>query len=238
MVMFFEQEDGSVSEPTVMKHWRQDWAYEDKVLFEYSHDNRWQRRKLSTKEVAGKWSQSVFQVDDSPRYESYGEWRHNASFSTWLSHTTRRPLPRREYSVRQDYSVLEGFNRHTVTQYGWVQEEENWKLVLDTKGQVKKSAPYIAKEEGLARYQTITNFDFSAGDDYMAKAAPVWLLVRSKWADLKKKNQTLRLKKHVDGKPMFMPLFGLAQEFVDGGISREQASNKVDQIIDQYLFKG
>ncbi len=131
MVMFFKQDDGSVSEPMVMKHWRQDWRFEDTSLLEYSHDNTWRKRLLPKNVVEGTWSQAVFQVDDSPRYESYGSWQHNGSFSTWISQTTRRPLPRREHSVRDDYHALEGFNRHTVMRHGWVQEEENWKLVLD-----------------------------------------------------------------------------------------------------------
>ena len=135
MVMFFKQDDGSVSQPMVMKHWRQDWRFEDTSLLEYSHDNTWKNRPLSKNSVEGTWSQAVFQVDDSPRYESYGSWQHNSSFSTWISQTTRRPLPRREHSVRDDYHALEGFNRHTVTRHGWVQEEENWKLVLDDKGE-------------------------------------------------------------------------------------------------------
>lgn len=234
MVMYFKQKDGSVSEPMVMKHWRQDWTYEDRILLEYSHDNRWNKVKLARKDVAGKWSQAVFQVDDSPRYESYGQWQHNASFSTWISHTTRRPLPRREYSVRDDYSVLEGFNRHTVTQYGWVQEEENWKLLLNDSGD-PAAKPYVAKEEGLARYREVSNVDFSAGDSYMKKTAPVWALVRHTWVELVNDNATIKLKKTVDGQPMFMPLFTLAQNFADDEVSLSEAAIEVEKIVSRYL---
>ena len=79
----------------------------------------------------GAWVQSVYQVDDSPRYAASGRWEHSDSFSTWISDETWRPLPRREFSVRKDYQVLVGTNRHTITPTGWVQEENNLKLALD-----------------------------------------------------------------------------------------------------------
>ena len=152
LVMTIQQEDGSLSEPIVMKHWRQDWRYQDITLLEYQNDNKWITRTLDAGEVEGKWTQAVFQVDDSPRYEAIGEWQHNSSFSSWKSSKTRGPLPRREYSVRDDYNVLEGYNTHVVTRHGWRQVEENWKLKTDGSGWPDSALPYLAKEQGLARY--------------------------------------------------------------------------------------
>ncbi len=238
MVMFFKQEDGSVSEPMVMKHWRQDWRFEDTALLEYSHNNTWKKRLLSKSVVEGTWSQAVFQVDDSPRYESFGKWQHNGSFSTWISQTTRRPLPRREYSVRDDYHALEGFNRHTVTRHGWVQEEENWKLVLDKAGNPVSQEPYLAKEEGLARYQALKDFDFSGGDKYFANTEPVWKLVRTTWSELIANYPNIKLKKTHDGKPMFMPLFSLAVEFAENKMTADDAQKRVDVILANYLIKN
>ena len=60
MVMFFEQDDGSISDPIVVKHWRQDWHYEDKTINVYIGDNIWKKQTLSDKEIQGKWSQSVY----------------------------------------------------------------------------------------------------------------------------------------------------------------------------------
>ena len=53
---------------------------------------------------------------------------------------------------------------HTLTPTGWVQEEENLKLVLDAQGQPDEDAPYLARELGVARYEHVVGFDFSAGD--------------------------------------------------------------------------
>lgn len=235
MVMYFEQEDGSISDPMVMKHWRQDWTYEDTTLLEYQDQNVWHSRTLKHGDVKGQWSQAVFQVDDSPRYESYGRWQHNNSFSSWLSEKTRRPLPRRESSVRQDYDVLEGFNRHTVTQTGWVQEEENWKLRLADNAEPSAQMPYIAKEQGLARYRSVTDFDFSAGDEYMTNTAVVWKAVRDEWRDLIDTNKTIKLKKSVDGQPMFMTLFSLADSFANNKVSEREAKVQVKRTIQEFI---
>ena len=92
MVMFFEQDDGSISDPIVVKHWRQDWHYEDKTINVYMGDNIWKKQTVSDKEIQGKWSQSVYQVDDSPRYQGYGEWKHyknNKKFKSKNYHVKR-----------------------------------------------------------------------------------------------------------------------------------------------------
>ena len=60
-----------------------------------------------------------------------------------------RPLPRRESSVRDDYDVLIGHNRHTIVPSGWVHEEENYKVVLDGHGNVDNGLPYLSKELGI-----------------------------------------------------------------------------------------
>ncbi len=90
------KDDGSVSEPMVQKHWREDWQYEPKQLIEYQGAEQWQRRGLSGSQRRGQWSQTVDQTDDSPRYASLGRWEHSADLSNWISADTWRPLPRRE----------------------------------------------------------------------------------------------------------------------------------------------
>ena len=82
--------------PFVQKHWRQDWRYEDTDLHVFIGRNRWVRQTRTAEEARGRWSQAVFQVDDSPRYEALGEWEHYGSYSAWTSERTARPLPRRE----------------------------------------------------------------------------------------------------------------------------------------------
>lgn len=235
MVMYFKQEDGSAPEPFILKHWRQDWVYQDKVLLEYDHRRKWIKKTLSDSESQGAWSQAVFQVDDSPRYESIGRWEHNNSFSTWLSGTTRRPLPRRESSVRKDYQVLEGFNRHTITRYGWVQEEENWKLVIDEDGKKNTQTPYISKELGVARYRLVANVDFSPGDRYLKETGPFWASVRQEWARLIKEKTSIALARIVDGQPLFMPLFQYADQLRDKDVDISEQKQFIKDTLAKYV---
>ena len=238
MVMYFKKEDGSVSPPMVMKHWRQDWTYQDKELLVFDHRNRWQKQKLNRRQRKGTWSQAVFQVDDSPRYESFGRWRHNGSFSSWVSDVTRRPLPRREFSIRDDYQVLEGFNRHTITRTGWVQEEENWKLVVGENGASNVADPYLSKEEGIARYQRVVDVDFAPGDEYMKLAGKFWADVRDHWNQVIDENKTLQLHKKVEGKPLYQHLFQYAQTVMDKGeYDPEQGRLFARQSIESYIKK-
>ena len=53
---------------SIVKHWRQDWIYQNKDLYLYDKDNNWTYKNLSRSDVKGQWTQKVFQVDDSPRY--------------------------------------------------------------------------------------------------------------------------------------------------------------------------
>ncbi len=212
MVMYIRQEDGSASSPIIMKHWRQDWEYQKRTQFVYAGYDRWNKQKQHRETIEGTWSQAVFQVDDSPRYESFGKWQHAANVSTWISVKTSRPLPRRESSVRDDYQILEGTNRHSILANGWVQEEENMKLVLDD----PNGPVYLAKELGIARYERIVDHDFSGGDEYWNKSKHYWADVRDVWKTLIDEQDALTIHKKTGQQYMFMPFFNQAQAIVDG----------------------
>lgn len=233
MVMYFQQADGSVSAPMVMKHWRQDWRYQDRELLVYQGFNQWGKLKLPRKAVRGTWSQAVFQVDDSPRYEAIGKWQHNGSFSSWISELTARPLPRREASVRSDYQILEGYNRHTINRYGWVQEEENWKKALNKDGSLQS---YLSKEEGVGRYRKIIGTDFTPGDAYMQKAGLFWADVRAVWAEIIDQRPSFQRIKPANQGPLFVPLFEYAQKVMDNGdYDSEAGKDFARKTINKYL---
>ena len=212
IVMFVADDAGKVQGPFVQKHWRQDWRYEDGDLHVYAGRNQWRRDRRDPASVRGRWTQAVFQVDDSPRYEALGEWVHEGSYSAWTSETTWRPLPRREETVRSDYQVLAGTNRHTITPTGWVQEEDNLKLVLDADGKPSADVPYLSREVGVNRYEHIVGFDFSAGDRYWQRSADFWRAVRIAWDGIYAARDRFEILDKVDGRQMFEPLF----EYADG----------------------
>ncbi|MFC4308570.1 DUF6607 family protein [Steroidobacter flavus] len=222
------QKDGSISDPMVTKHWRQDWQYEPTHIVEYRGRDRWQSRKLSAAESKGVWLQTVYQVDESPRYASVGRWEHSGSFSSWLSGETWRPLPRREWSVRDDYQVLVGTNRHTISPTGWIQEENNLKTVLTSARVLDPSQPYVAREYGVARYERIRDADFAQADVYYERTKQFWDQVRDEWSQIFVKQGEVTLKGPVDKLGLFHPLFAQADEVAEKG---EAASAQNQTVI-------
>ena len=216
LVMRVLQEDGSESEPFVTRHWRQEWRYESDAALAYQGSNTWALRNIPEYQRRGAWVQSVYQVDDSPRYAALGRWQHSDSLSTWISDETWRPLPRREWSVRNDYQVLLGTNRHTITPTGWMQEENNLKLALDETGKPREALPYLAREYGLARYERIRNYDFTPGQDYFDKTEPFWAEVRAAWKELIRRDSQFTLRKPVDQGQLFIAFFEYAERLADG----------------------
>ncbi|MEM7217277.1 MAG: DUF6607 family protein [Pseudomonadota bacterium] len=208
LVMQMRNKDGSLTEPMAMKHWRQAWRYEDRDLHTYRGARNWEHRRLSRGAARSRWTQAVFQVDDSPRYEASGRWTHDHGVSSWTSDTTWRPLPRREHSVRKDYQVLIGTNTHIINPTGWVQRESNRKVVLDADGQPLTT---LAAEEGLNRYERLDGFDFAAGDLYLQKTGSYWAAVRDYWDTTLDQRRDFRLASQVDGMPLFAAMFAAAE---------------------------
>jgi hypothetical protein len=225
------QDDGKLSDPIVTKHWRQTWTYEPRDLVEYKGRERWERRKLSSSEREHRWSQTVYQVDESPRYASVGRWSHSGSFSSWVSGDTWRPLPRREWSVRSDYQVLLGTNRHTITATGWLQEENNLKMVVDKDRTVDAARPYLAREYGVARYSRIKAGDFAAADEYYQRTRAFWSSVLTSWHQRFDASSAIQLKAPVDQAGLFRPLF----EYADQLASATQPAAKADTVIRKSL---
>jgi hypothetical protein len=207
--------DGAVSEPMVTKHWRQDWQYEPKDIVEYQGRDRWARRTLTRQERSGQWSQTVYQVDESPRYASVARWQHAANVSTWISGDTWRPLPRREWTVRKDYQVLSGTNRVTIIASGWLQEENNLKTVLTAERAVDAAGP-LAREYGVARYERLRGADFAAATEYFERTRGFWDEVSNTWATLFHDNAQITLRAPVDQAGLFEKLFAYADELADG----------------------
>ena len=226
MVMFFEEADGTVSEPIVVKHWRQDWKYEDKSINTYIGNDTWKKNSIPMDKRKGTWSQFVYQVDDSPRYEGYGKWKHYLNSSTWKSNETSRPLPRREKSFRSDYDLIVGTNIHTITPSGWVHEQNNNKVTLEDF--------VLAKEIGLARYQRIKNFDWSAGDVYWSKTKDFWQKVRDIWTKKIENSKKITINQNVNDDILFVRLFEQAENYGKGNII---SINEIELIINGHIDK-
>ena len=223
MMMYFKDENGSVTGPYIQKHWRQDWEYEDESILNYKKNKIWEKSKVNKN--SNTWSQTVYQVDDSPRYESYGEWVHSKSASRWVSQSTPRPLPRREFSVRDDYDLLLGLNKITIMSWGWVMEEINEKIIIPNN--------YLGSEYGVARYQRISNYDFKPAHNYWDKTKNYWSIVRDKWSEVLSKKKVCLLESY-EGKPLYLYKFNYADDYKDNQ-DNEKAYSNVNNIIKNFV---
>lgn len=214
--MYFLEDDGKVSEPSLVKHWRQDWTYEDREILAYLGDSTWEKRTVGNDEVKGAWSQAVFQVDDGPRYETLGRWEHRGNLSCWTSDSFLRPLPRREHSVRKDYEVLDGFHRIVLTPTGWLHEQHAWKRVAGEAAKDATAPAFLAAEIGLDRYERITAPELTASRDYWEKTEPYWAIVRRVWGETFAASDRFQLKDKVGGEPLYDRLFAPADAIADG----------------------
>ena len=200
---------GDGDEQRVVKHWRQDWHYENTRLLAFRGNEHWKWEEIP--DANGTWSQTVYQVDDSPRYSGYGHWTHIGDHSYWESRDTWRPLPRRERKVRDDYDVLMGRNRQSITPYGWLHEQDNYKLALDDSGN-----RIVARESGHNTYRRVTGEDFSRANDYWKNTGPYWEAVRATWENLLSSHSSLQVETEPVGRKLYQRVFELANEFADG----------------------
>ena len=193
---------GSKERPYIIKHWRQDWLYQNIDFYVYDHDNKWSFVKKDIKDMKGQWTQKVFQVDDSPRYEGSGSWVHVDGKSYW-ENTSSAPLPRREYSKRIDYNVTLRGNRQEITPSGWVHNQDN-KKIIRVKGEKDK---VLAHEKGYNNYVKVDDSRCESAANWWDKNKTKWENVRMKWAEVYGRKENLNLKKTVNNNPLYMVLF-------------------------------
>lgn len=213
---------GDVLSPYVIKHWRQDWMYENTDSFPYAIDNTWPYKSNDTSEVTGQWTQRVFQVDDSPRYEGSATWVHIDGRSFWSS-TADAPLPRREITKRQDYNVTLRRNHHEILDWGWSHDQDNDKLIRE----VNKKDIVLAQEKGYNTYKKVENERCIAAQVFWKDNKEMWALVRKEWNTIFSMRQNIQLKNKVEGKRLYQYLFALESD---------TKSEEINAIINSFLF--
>ena len=211
---------GSKERPYIIKHWRQDWLYQNTDFYMYNYNNNWNYVKKDKKEVKGQWTQKVFQVDDSPRYEGSGSWVHVDGKSYW-ENTTSAPLPRREYSKRSDYNVMERGNRQEISLTGWVHDQNNKKI--NRKNGNKDIV--LAHEKGHNNYVKVEDSKCESAVKWWVENENKWKNVRNKWEEVYGRNKDLNLKKSVNKTPLYMVLF----------LEEIKEKNEINSTIESYI---
>lgn len=195
---------GNPAKPMIIKHWRQDWIYENTDFYMYTKDNHWKYTSKNIPAVRGQWTQKVFQVDDSPRYEGSATWVHVDGKSYW-ENATSAPLPRREYTKRNDYNVTYRRNRHEITPTGWIHDQDNDKIIRET----GKEDFILAQEKGVNTYTRVDNAQCLAAQQWWDKNQSVWTKVRGHWETIFDQKKDLSLFKKFEDRRLYSHLFDL-----------------------------
>ncbi|TXK72882.1 DUF6607 family protein [Mesonia sp. K4-1] len=212
-----------LNDTMVIKHWRQDWLYENTKRYDFNHDNQWTFVNMNKKDVKGQWTQNVYQVDDSPRYSGSATWIHADGRHYW-NNTTSSPLPRREYSKRSDYNVMMRGNQVEITKEGWLHEQDNEKVIRED----DKEDVLLVEEKGYNVYRKVADEKCKAAKNWWATNKDFWSRVRNKWSDVYGRDKDLALEKAVNGQALFMQLFPM-------DIETEQS--KIGSTVEEYVKK-
>lgn len=218
-----------VGESAIVKHWRQDWLYQNTDLYSYHKDRTWTPLSLPKSQVKGQWTQKVYQVDDGLRYEGSGSWIHLDGRHYW-ENTSNAPLPRREYSKRSDYNVMLRTNRHELTDYGWLHEQDNDKVLRsETEDKV------IAKEKGWNTYKKVDDTECKAAQDWWAKNQQYWADVRKVWDELYASKTILSFAGKIEDKALFHHLFAMGDKMAKtADYDSNTVQKEVREIIHSY----
>jgi hypothetical protein len=212
-----------------MKHWRQEWIYEGDSLLQFRGNGTWEKVSISRQESAGRWIQRVFQVDDSPRYECSAPWVQWGTTRYWECQSWS-PLPRREFSKRSDYNVLDRRNRQELTSYGWIHEQDNVKLIVAD----GKQTP-IAKEKGENTYRKVDDKRCLSAKNFWTENRAIWHAILHVWHDLYARESKIQIVKPAGQPPLFEALFDLADRAAQQKMGTQEVSRQARAIIQTYM---
>lgn len=222
-----------VNDTMVIKHWRQDWLFENKNLLVYDKKvgqvETWKNISISDDKAKGTWTQKVFQVDDSPRYEGYGTWVHVDGRSFWEAKADA-PLPRREHTKRDDYNVTGRFSHIEIFNDGWVLDQDNDKIL---RADGEKDI-LIAQEKGIERFWT-GDYNCKSAVEYWAKNQEFWKVVREVWTEKLAKG-TVDIELFKNGNVIYMRFFELSNEIAKAKkFDAKKVRSSIQQIIDEHV---
>lgn len=218
-----------ITDSIIIKHWREEWTYENRERWIYDGNNIWKKTLLPAEEVKGKWTQAVWEVSDAPRYQGHSEWVKLDGKWIWQN-TVDAPLPRREYTTRSDYNILRRTNRIIITDSGYVHDQDNEKIQrAEGKDQL------LVAEKGWNTYKPFDKKYCEPGIAYWEKTKDYWTSVRHAWETYMENHDRVQLKKTIDGKVLHDHLFALAGQYTKGTLKKEDVSKSIDGLLAQFL---
>ncbi|MEM1390631.1 MAG: DUF6607 family protein [Pseudomonadota bacterium] len=221
---------GPQDSPFVIKHWRQDWQYEPDRVLMFIGGNAWQWDPVSKQDGQGAWSQTVYQVDDGPRYGAVGHWTYENDLAEWTPPREWRPLPRRDMTTRDDYHAVNAVNRHVITPWGWVHEQDNTKLALSS-----GTPTPLVRETGVNTYQRYDDFPYAKGEAYWAATDEYWRAIRTEWAEIADQSDAFAITVKGETEAVYMPLLQLADSIQSGEITTADAITQAQDVIKTHV---
>ena len=181
----------------------------------------------------GAWLQTVYQVDESPRYASLGQL---AAHRQLFELAERRDVASAAAARVERARRLPGAGRHEsphdlADRLGSGREQPQGSR--DAARELDSSRPYVAREYGVARYERIRDADFAAADRYYERTQRVLGPgARSLDARCSQSAAASRCSGPVDKLGLFQPLFAHAEAIAEQGAP---ASKKNADVIESAL---
>ena len=191
----------------VLKHWRQTWHWENRDLYDFQGDNAWSFKEVAANAVLGEWTQKVYQVDDSPRYECSAPWVHTGKKTYWECEADA-PLPRREFSVRSDYNILRRTNRHELTSFGHVHDQDNLKV-----NRAAGVDSTIVMEKGYYTYTKRPDAECGAAPTWWQTHRRYWKDAQAVWDSIFGEKKDIAFQARVNNSLLWEKLFALDERF-------------------------
>lgn len=212
-----------------IKHWRQDWIYENRELLQLVKNHHWKKMELTPEQAKGTWTQKVYQVDDCPRYQGYGTWVHIDGRHYWES-TADAALPRREINTagRTDYNVLRRHSHIEIFEDGsWLLEQDNEKINKLDNGE----EALICWEKGFERF-TPKTYDASKIMNWWDEQKEFWSEVRNIWNDFIDNNEEVVVQ---EDEKLYMTQFELAKKFSGDQFDSAQAQKEIRELMAEHV---
>jgi hypothetical protein len=162
----------------------------------------------------------------------------NQGSSNWIvnngkfywENTADAPLPRREYTRRNDYNVMQRTNRIVITDAGWVHEQDNKKIIR------KDGMPdtYLAEEKGYNIYKKTDDGKCKQAAAYWEKHKLFWVTVRQSWQELLKDKNSIHLVSKADGLLLYQQFDTLEKQ----SLTSVQLKDKVKNLLSKYIGKA
>ena len=118
---------GYGSDKAVIKHWRQDWIFENRDFYEYASNNRWNYKKKKSSDVKG---QVLIENNDNiliaeekgyNTYKKVSEKKCSFAFNWWKENSKKwssvRAVWRNIYEKNKDLNLKERVNKMKLYEY-------------------------------------------------------------------------------------------------------------------------